>query len=171
MRRTADITEAARLSHQVFAIAIIVACCASIGRSQSNVLWAGDNGDGTYKNPILNLDYSDPDVTRVGADYYMTASSFSAVPGLPILHSKDLVNWKLVNHAIQRLSPEDVFSKPQHGGGVWAPSIRFHDGLFYIYYSDPDRGIYVTTVRDPLGKWSEPTLVKAAKGWIDPCPL
>lgn len=134
-------------------------------------VWRADNGDGTYKNPILHADYSDPDAVRVGDDFYMTASSFNAAPGLPILHSKDLVNWRLVNYVFKRQKPLDVFSKPQHGGGVWAPSIRFHDGEYYIFYPDPDFGIYMTKTKDPAGVWSEPVLVKAGKGLIDPCPL
>jgi len=141
--------------------------------SQTDVskVWVADNGDGTYKNPIIHADYSDPDVIRVGDDFWMTASSFNAVPGLPILHSKDLVNWTIVNHAFREQSPKEVFDKPQHGGGVWAPSIRFHNGEYYIYYGDPDFGIYMTKTRDPRGEWSKPLLVKSAKGWIDPCPL
>lgn len=138
---------------------------------QVSKVWVADNGDGTYKNPIINADYSDPDVVRVGNDFYMTASSFNAVPGLPILHSKDLVNWRLINHVFREQEPKTVFEKPQHGGGVWAPSIRFHAGKYYIYYADPDLGIYVTTATDPAGDWSKPTIVKEAKGWIDPCPL
>src|SRR5918993_4527324 len=134
-------------------------------------VWVADNGDGTYKNPIIHADYSDPDVVRVGEDYYMTASSFNAVPGLPILHSKDLVNWRLINHVFREQEPREIFSRPQHGGGVWAPSIRHHRGEFYIYYPDPDFGIYLTKAKDPAGPWSEPVLVKEAKGWIDPCPL
>jgi beta-xylosidase len=134
-------------------------------------VWVADNGDGTYKNPIIHADYSDPDVVRVGEDYYMTASSFNAVPGLPILHSKDLVNWRLINHVFREQEPKDVFRRPQHGGGVWAPSIRFHRGEFYIYYADPDFGIYMTKAKDPAGEWSKPLLIKEAKGWIDPCPL
>src|SRR4029450_10646098 len=97
-------------------------------------VWVADNGDGTYKNPIIHADYSDPDAIRVGEDFYMTASSFNAVPGLPILHSKDLVNWRMINQAFYEQEPKDVFSKPQHGGGVWAPAIRFRNGEFYIYY-------------------------------------
>ncbi|MCA1564355.1 MAG: glycoside hydrolase 43 family protein [Acidobacteria bacterium] len=134
-------------------------------------VWVADNGDGTYKNPIIHADYSDPDAVRVGDDFYMTASSFNAAPGLPILHSRDLVNWRLIGHVFTRQHPLDVFSKPQHGGGVWAPSIRHHKGEFYIYYPDPDFGIYLTKAKDPAGPWSEPVLVKEAKGWIDPCPL
>ena len=101
----------------------------------------------------------------------MTASSFSAVPGLPILHSTDLVNWSLVNHALPRLVPEDVFRVPRHGAGVWAPAIRHHAGKYWIYYPDPDFGIYVITATDPRGNWSKPVLVKQGKGLIDPCPL
>jgi beta-xylosidase len=134
-------------------------------------VWVADRGDGTYRNPIIHADYSDPDAVRVGDDFYMTASSFNAAPGLPVLHSKDLVNWRLISHVFTRQRPLAHFSRPQHGGGVWAPSIRHHGGEFYIFYPDPDFGIYVTKARHPSGPWSEPLLVKEAKGWIDPCPL
>lgn len=130
-----------------------------------------DQGNGMYKNPIIHADYSDPDVCRVGDDYYMTASSFNCVPGLPILHSNDLVNWSLVNYALKELTPKEVFNKPQHGNGVWAPSIRFHKGEYYIYWGDPDFGFYMTKTKDPKGEWSEPVLLKAGKGLIDCCPF
>jgi beta-xylosidase len=133
--------------------------------------WLPDRGDGSYRNPVLHADYSDPDVIRVGDDYYLTASSFGCAPGLPILHSRDLVNWTIVNHALPRQVPEGVFATPQHGKGCWAPAFRHHDGRFWIYYPDPDFGIYVVTARDPVGAWSAPLLVKAGKGLIDPCPL
>src|SRR3954471_5583990 len=110
-------------------------------------VWIADNGDGTYKNPIIHADYSDPDVIRVGDDFYMTASSFNAVPGLPILHSKDLVNWRIIGNVFTRQPPLDVYGKPQHGGGVWAPAIRYHDGEFYIFYPDPDYGIYMVKAK------------------------
>ncbi|WP_026473571.1 glycoside hydrolase family 43 protein [Alkaliflexus imshenetskii] len=134
-------------------------------------VWVADNGDGTYKNPILYADYSDPDLVRVGEDFYMTASSFNVIPGLPILHSKDLVNWQLINHALERQPPYDHYSKVQHGAGVWAPSMRFHNGEYYIYWGDPDFGIYMVKTDDPAAKWSKPVLVKAGKGLIDPSPL
>ena len=134
-------------------------------------VWVADNGDGTYKNPILYADYSDPDVIRTGDDFYLVASSFNAAPGLPILHSKDLVNWTIIGHVFKQQIPKDVFSKPQHGNGVWAPSIRYHEGEFFIFYPDPDFGIYMTKAKHPAGPWSEPVLIKEAKGWIDPCPL
>jgi beta-xylosidase len=143
----------------------------SEGTKDVSKVWVADNRDGTYKNPILFADYSDPDVVRVGEDFYLAASSFNAAPGLPILHSKDLVNWSIIGHVFKRQAPNDVFSKPQHGNGVWAPSIRYHAGEFFIFYPDPDFGIYMTKARHPAGPWSEPLLIKEAKGWIDPCPL
>ena len=145
----------------------------TVDRSREAIskVWVADNGDGSYKNPVLHADYSDPDVISVGADFYMTASSFNAVPGLPILHSKDLVNWKLIGHVFSSQHPVEIYRKPQHGNGVWAPSIRYHQGLFLIYYSDPDYGIYLVKAKSPAGPWSEPVLVKEAKGWIDPCPF
>ena len=134
-------------------------------------VWVADNGDGTYKNPILYSDYSDPDVVRVGDDYYMTASSFNCAPGLPILHSKDMVNWKLINYALETQIPEETFNIPQHGNGVWAPSIRYHNNEIYIYWGDPDFGIYMVKTKDPYGKWEKPILVMQGKGLIDSCPL
>jgi beta-xylosidase len=143
---------------------------APAGNPTSKV-WVADNGDGTYKNPILHADYSDPDVIRVGDDFYLVASSFNAVPGLPILHSKDLVNWEIIGHALPRQPPYDVFSKPQHGNGGWGPAIRYHNAEFFIFYPDPDRGIYMLKAKNAAGPWSDPLLIKEAKGWIDPCPL
>lgn len=134
-------------------------------------VWVADNGDGTYKNPILHADYSDPDAIRVGDDFYMTSSSFEDVPGLPILHSKDLVNWTIIGHALKRQPPFEHFSLPRHGEGVWAPSLRYHNGEFYLYYPDPDFGIYLAKAKNAAGAWSEPVLVAEGKGLIDPCPL
>jgi beta-xylosidase len=133
--------------------------------------WVADNGDGTYRNPVLHADFSDPDVIRVGDDFYLVASSFHRVPGLPVLHSRDLVNWSILSHALPCLEPEETFSTPQHGCGVWAPAIRYHDDRFWIFYPDPDRGIFVVTATDPAGPWSRPRLLKAGRGLIDPCPL
>ena len=134
-------------------------------------VWVADKGDGTYVNPVLHADYSDPDVCAVDGHYYMTASSFNCTPGLPILHSEDLVNWEIINYAIKDVEPLDFFSKPQHGKGVWAPSIRHHNGEFYIYWGDPDFGIFMVKTKDIYGEWDKPVLVKAGKGMIDPCPL
>ena len=149
--------------------------CAQNYRSQ---VWSPDNGDGTYTNPVINADYSDPDVCvgASGEDYYLTASSFQCVPGLPILHSKDLVNWEIVNYALTSLYEGDEalerhFSTPQHGNGVWAPSIRYHNGWYYIYWGDPDFGVYMVKTQDPTAKWEKPVCVIRGKGYIDPTPL
>lgn len=120
---------------------------------------------GRYVNPVLHLDYSDPDVCRVGGDYYLTASSFNCMPGLPILHSRDLVHWKQIGYALSS------YPAVGHGEGVWAPSIRWHDGWFRIFCGDPDRGIFMVRSRKPQGPWSEPVWVVEAKGFIDPCPF
>lgn len=143
-----------------------VGCCQAV-----SLTWVADGGDGTYRNPVLHADYSDPDAIRVGDDYYLTASSFEDVPGLPILHSKDLVNWHLIGHALSRLESAAHFAVPRHGAGVWAPALRYHNGEFYLYYPDPDFGIYLLKARKAEGPWSEPQLVAAGKGLIDPCPL
>ncbi|HEV8286037.1 MAG TPA: glycoside hydrolase 43 family protein [Chitinophagaceae bacterium] len=143
----------------------------SAQKNNPSKVWVADNGNGTYKNPIIHADYSDPDVIRVDDDYYLVSSSFEDIPGLPILHSKDLVNWTIIGHALLRQLPYDHYSKPQHGSGVWAPSIRHHNGEFYIYYPDPDFGIYLLKSKKPEGPWSEPVLVEGGKGLIDPCPL
>lgn len=169
---------------QMYLIKFLIACCilSVIGFSTqaqspySSLVWSPDLRNGQYKNPILYADYSDPDVCRVGKDYYMTASSFNVVPGLPILHSRDMINWTLVNHALPHISamegmPGGFFDSPQHGKGVWAPSIRHHNGEFYIYYGDPDFGIYMTKTKDPRGAWEPLTLVKPGKGLIDACPF
>ena len=128
-----------------------------------------------YTNPILHLDYSDPDAIRVGEDYWMTASSFNCFPGLPILHSRDLVHWEQVGAALTDYpcdgSDDDFRTTVQHGKAVWAPAIRYHDGWFYIYVGDPDRGIFMVRTQDPVGKWEAPVWVVRQKGFIDPCPL
>lgn len=136
-------------------------------------VWCPDNGDGTYTNPVINADYSDPDICvgASGTDFYMTASSFSCIPGLPILHSKDLVNWKIVGYALKELTPKEEFDKTSHGNGVWAPCIRYHNGEYYIYWGDPDYGVYMVKTKNPEGEWEKPVLVIAGKGMIDTTPL
>lgn len=141
-----------------------------------------------YANPVLHADYSDPDVIRVGDDYYLTASSFFLSPGLPILHSRDLVHWRIIANALPRLdfAPEydltgplganDSDARPsrqgtRYGGGVWAPSLRFHEGRFYLYWATPGEGIFMATATDPAGPWSAPVTVYAGKGYEDPCPF
>lgn len=132
--------------------------------------WVADCGDGTYRNPVIYADYSDPDVVRVGDDFYLVASSFNCTPALPILHSRDLVNWTLIGHALKNL-PDARYDQVQPGEGVWAPSIRFHAGKYWIFYPTPDEGIFLVTAENPAGPWSAPHCVQAGRGLIDPCPL
>jgi beta-xylosidase len=132
--------------------------------------WVPDLGNGRYRNPVIHADYSDPDVIRHGDDFWMVASSFNCAPGLPILHSRDLVNWTLVGHAIAGV-PHPRYAQVQLGAGVWAPSIRFNDGKFYVVFAMPDEGVYAVSATHPAGPWSQPWLMQEAKGWIDPCPF
>ena len=141
----------------------------------------------TYSNPILFADYSDPDVIRVDHDYYLVASSFHLSPGLPILHSRDLVHWRIIGHVLPRLdfapqydlsgpfALDDTRSKPvtgtRYGGGAWAPAIRHHAGKFYVYWPTPDEGIFMATAIRPEGPWSKPVRVIAGAGYEDPCPF
>lgn len=143
---------------------------AALAQYKSQV-WSPDNGNGTYTNPVINADYSDPDVCVAGEDYYLTASSFNCIPGLPILHSKDLVNWEIVGHAVKELEPKQEFDRPSHGNGIWAPSIRYHNGEFYIYWGDPDYGVFMVKTKYPAGEWSKPLCVIPGKGLIDTTPL
>lgn len=127
-----------------------------------------------YRNPVLYADYSDPDVVRDGKDYYLIASSFHFVPGIPILHSRDLVHWEIAGHVLPRLTFDpryDMTGGMRYAGGVWAPAVRFHDGLFYLYFPTPDEGIFVSTAPKMTGPWSAPVAVIAGPGWEDPCPF
>lgn len=152
-----------------------LALCAVFGlgaENQVSEVWSPDASATQYRNPIIYADYSDPDAIRVGDDYYMTSSSFNCIPGLQILHSKDLIHWELIGAAIpEALEPRERYDTVQHGGGVWAPCIRYHNGEFYIFWGDPDVGIFMVKAKDPRGPWTAPHLVKAAKGIIDTSPL
>lgn len=166
-----------RIIRILLILTLLYSCCHCGHKDNTTVtesstgVWVPDQGDGTYRNPVLYADYSDPDVINVDGDFYLTSSSFNCVPGLPLLHSTDLVNWQIIGHVFARQQPDSLFSIPQHGNGVWAPSIRYHKGNFYIFYGDPDYGIYMTKAKSVNGPWSRPLLIRKAKGWIDPCPL
>ena len=182
----------------IAAFAAIICAVSTISSfaQQPSESWNPDKGT-HYVNPVLNADYSDPDVCRVGNDFYMTSSSFACFPGLQILHSTDLVNWEIIGAALTDYPgpgwsderPWETLSQqldkpygdvpdshawrtiPQHGNGVWAPAIRYHDGEFYIYCGDPDRGVFMVKTADPRGRWEDPVWVVKAKGYIDPCPF
>ena len=123
-----------------------------------------------YTNPVIQADYSDPDVIRVGDDFFMVASSFNYVPGVPVLHSKNLVQWELVNYVLNEI-PFEGYDKVLHGNGAWAPSIRYHDGIYYCLIPFPDEGIFVSQTDDPFGEWSPLRPLLSGKGYEDPCPI
>lgn len=161
-------------------ILICMMCHVGLLAQAPSKTWNPNARNGYYRNPIIDADYSDPDVCRVGNDYYMTSSSFQVFPGLQILHSTDLVNWEIIGAALTDdypVLPEyrgtdlDWHCKAQHGNYVWAPSIRYHDGWFYIYCGDPDQGLFMTRTQDPRGSWEPIVWVKKGKGMIDCCPL
>ena len=130
----------------------------------------GDLGNGFYKNPVLNADFSDPDVIRVGAKYYMVASDFHFL-GMQVLESEDMVNWRYISQIYRRFDEPGWDSNRHYAGGSWAPAIRYHDGLYYVYFCTPDEGLYMSTAKDPHGPWAPLHLVKRVPKWEDPCPF
>jgi beta-xylosidase len=153
----------------------------SVGRgAENNRGPCGDQGDGTYANPILPGDFSDPDVIRVGIDYYLITSTFQYSPGMAIMGSKDLVNWRYIGHCIPDLTqigPELNWNRMnRYNRGVYAGALRWHDGKFWVFTTTMDEGVFMTTATNPAGLWGP--LVKLSggagwndKGWDDPCPL
>ena len=128
-------------------------------------------GNGYYRNPVLKADFSDPDVIRVGDDFCMVCSEFHYM-GMPVLHSKDLVNWTIIGQVYDRLDIDRRYDEmDRYGIGSWAPAIRYHDGLFYVYFCTPDEGLYMSTAENPAGPWAPLYEVKRVRGWEDPCPF
>lgn len=123
-----------------------------------------------YSNPVIFADYSDPDVIRAGEDFYMVSSSFNYAPAVPVLHSKNLVEWEIINYVLPCL-PFEKFNKVRHGEGAWAPSLRYRGGKFYCLIPFPDEGIFVSETDDPYGKWSLLRPLLEGKGYEDPCPI
>jgi len=131
----------------------------------------GDQGNGTYINPVLNADYSDPDVIRVGNDYYMVCSEFHFM-GMPVLHSTDLVNWKIVGRIYDRFEFDAAYdTNNRYAGGSWAPAIRYHNGKFWVYFCTPKEGLFMSSAEKAEGPWDPLRQVVAVAGWEDPCPF
>ncbi len=124
--------------------------------------WIADNGNGTFTNPLFYDEFSDPDLIRVGDWFYMTGTTMHAVPGLPLLRSRDLVNWEFVSWALPGFGPGPEYRLEQgrevYGQGIWAPCIRYHDGRFHIFANINGRGLHVFTARDPAGPWTHTTI-------------
>ena len=127
--------------------------------------WTSDNGDGTFSNPLFYDEFSDPDLIRVGDDYYLTGTTMHAMPGLPILHSQDLVNWKHLGYAFERLDLGPGFRLEQgqeiYGQGIWAPSFRFHNGTFYIFSNINQHNTQLFRAASAAGPWIRTTLSRA----------
>jgi alpha-N-arabinofuranosidase len=119
------------------------------------------------RNPILSGFYPDPSICRVGGDFYLVNSSFAYFPGIPVHHSRDLAHWRTIGHALDRPSQLNL-DGAGHSRGLFAPTIRHHDGVFYIVCTNVDAGgNFLVTARDPAGPWSEPVWLEDAPG-IDP---
>lgn len=128
----------------------------------------GDQGDGTFANPVIAADYSDPEVIRVGDKYYLTCSEFHFM-GIPILVSDDMVNWELLTQVYTSMDGYDTVNR--YGDGSWAPALRYHDGRFYLYFCTPNDGLFMTSAENPAGPWEPLHQVKKVSGWEDPCPI
>lgn len=153
-----------------FLLACVAAFFFRVSEAQEQRVSWGDQGNGTYINPILNADYSDPDVIRVGEKYYMVCSDFHYT-GMPVLESDDMVNWKIISQVYNRFDFPGWDSNENYGGGSWAPSIRYHENKFWIYFCTPREGLMMSTATDPRGPWSPLHCVKNVGGWEDPCPF
>ena len=154
----------------ILLIVVATTAQASGHTTASDSLAWGDQGDGTYVNPVINADFSDPDVIRVGEKYYMVASDFHFM-GMQVLESEDMVNWQYISQIYRRFDEPGWDDNRHYAGGSWAPAIRFHDGLFYIYFCTPEEGLYMSTAEDPHGPWAPLHLVRRVEKWEDPCPL
>jgi xylan 1,4-beta-xylosidase len=147
----------------VMAACLVAACgVAGMAVAQPAKTWVADNGNGSFTNPIFHDEFSDPDLIRVGDDFYMVGTTMHAVPGLPVLHSRDLVNWTFLAYAMPGFGPGDEFrlssGREIYGQGIWAPCIRYHDGTFYIFSNINGHGLQVFTARDPAGPWRQRSL-------------
>lgn len=139
-------------------------------QAQTQSLAWGDQGNGTYVNPVLNVDYSDPDVIRVGEKYYMVASDFNYM-GMQVMESDDMVNWKYISQVYDHFDVEGWDEMKHYAGGCWAPALVEHNGRYYVYFCTPDEGLFMSSATNPRGPWSPLHCVKSIKGWEDPCPF
>ena len=127
--------------------------------------WIADNGNGTFTNPLFYEEFSDPDLIRVGDDYYLTGTTMHTMPGLPVLHSKDLVNWEFLTYAVNKLDFGPAYrledGKDVYGQGIWAPCLRYHDGVFYIFSNVNGQTTQLFTAVNPKGPWKQTAMKKS----------
>jgi len=159
----------------LWALALSLASAPSARADIGNEGAWGDQGDGTFKNPVLPGDFSDPDVIRVGGDYYFITSTFQYSPGMAVLHSKDLVNWEFLSHCVADLTqmgPELNWDRMnRYNRGIYAGTIRYHDGKFWVFWTTMDEGVFMTTASNAAGPWAPVTRVWDSQGWDDPAPF
>ncbi len=158
-----------RLTCILFIVVATTVQAAGLTMDNDSLAW-GDQGDGTYKNPVINADFSDPDVIRVGEKYYMVASDFHFL-GMQVLESDDMINWQYISQIYRRFDEPGWDENRHYAGGSWAPAIRYHDGLFYVFFCTPEEGLYMSTAQDPHGPWVPLHLVRRVEKWEDPCPF
>ncbi|HWA27979.1 MAG TPA: glycoside hydrolase 43 family protein, partial [Lacunisphaera sp.] len=143
-------------SRLLFAPVLAIAAL-SLTAAAAPTTWTADNGNGTYTNPLFFDEFSDPDLIRVGDDFYLTGTTMHTMPGLPVLHSRDLVNWKLLGYAIDRLDLGPKFRLEGgeiYGQGIWAPCFRYHDGTFHIFTNVNGQKTQHLTATNPAGPWT-----------------
>lgn len=161
----------------LFFLFVALPLCAQVTKRERPDEWLtwGDQGDGTYCNPVLPSDYSDIDCIRVGDDYYAISSTFQYSPGMVIIHSKDLVNWTIKGHVVSdlnQISKELNWTRmDRYGRGIWAGAIRYHQGKYYVYFGTPDEGYFMSTATEITGPWEPLHCIKSEKGWDDCCPF
>ena len=164
------------MKNRAITIVMLAVMAVSCSRTPASEVCAiaswGDQGNGTFINPILAADYSDPDVIRYGDVYYMVASDFHFM-GIQILKSADLVNWELITRIYDRIEMPGYDTGERYGGGSWAPTLRYHDGKFFVFFCTPGEGLFMTCATKPEGPWSKLLLVHegTGRGWEDPCPF
>lgn len=134
--------------------------------SAPDLRW-GDLADGTFANPVLNADYSDPDIIRVGDRFYMTCSEFHFM-GMPILESTDMVNWRIIGRVYDRIDLPGYSDMSKYAEGTWAPALRYHDGKFYIFVCTPYEGLFMTTATDPAVPGNPCTWSRASRSGKTP---
>ena len=155
---------------KLLVILLVICSCASC-RSQARIGSWGDQGDGTYRNPILNADFPDSDIVEHDGIYYMISSKQHMSPGMVILQSRDLVNWSILGHVYDRLSWDQKYDPGRMDGyrfGVWAGDLAYHEGRWYCYMIDTTNGLYMTSAPDIDGPWDEPVCMLAKQRWTDP---
>jgi xylan 1,4-beta-xylosidase len=154
-----------RLYSRLFVTIVFLSLSTLACAQKTTQTWTSDNGNGTFTNPLFYDEFSDPDLIRVGDNYYLTGTTMHAMPGLPVLQSKDLVNWKFVCYVVDKLNFAPAYrlenGQDIYGQGVWAPSFRYHNGKFYIFFNVNGQTAQLYTATNASGPWTHTTMKKS----------